>query len=309
MMAASAQTAPAATSLGQLFENTRKAVVRLELDRDAYLAGEEIHLTVRVSNYTSEPLEVFDPFDWHSGYFDLGLVRTPPETGCKFWPKETGFEEDHIPPKGPGVPLRPGQSTVRQVDYEHFVEYSDMDHPPHFAPHDAGRYCLRYTYPAQGGAFPMDGGPRGIPTADFDVVAPKLERLAKVRVHGEMVEYNGKLHEEERYALALVVAALDKHIVCVPAVKISGEGYDVENAERAPGSADLARTFGACRRLAESDVPIESLQIAADNEDNITVSWTPAGGAPRSVRKAHDEWQLPPKPAPKEEPDAGKDEK
>jgi hypothetical protein len=203
--------------------------------------------------------------------------------------------------------MQPGQAITQSFDLEHLPPHSRLRFLTYGGPSIDGsalrqgdRYCVQYAYPAQGNI------------AEFGVVAPVLEHLAKVRVHGAPAADeppSGELHDEEQYAAALVVAAFGKHIVCLPVQKLFASNRALAKADRPLGSVDVGRELGEYRRIAESDVPIESLRITADDEDNITVSWTPAGGAPQSVRKAHDEWQLPPKPAPKEEPDAGKDEK
>jgi hypothetical protein len=157
-----------------VLENTKQLKVELKLERDVYFAGETAELTLTVTNPTSGPLWVAEPFSVKSG--DLGLSI---QKGERFDIVHISSGEDvlsanfTVPGDPPyvrqvkAVQMQPGEQRERSIRTDDpMLDYhgSMLLAPRGFLPVEAGHYRFFYGY---------GGGAR----VEFDVVQPVVRRI------------------------------------------------------------------------------------------------------------------------------------
>ena len=148
---------------------TRLLRVELKLDREVYFTGEMAELTLTVTNPTSSPLEVEEPFSAESGDIWLRLQKSdhfeavPQRTRESFSIGGAGVPE----PVVHTVLMQPGERRQRTIrtDDAMFDDDEIMDLTiDGFLPITAGHYRFSYGYGSGG-------------SIEFDIVQPVVRRV------------------------------------------------------------------------------------------------------------------------------------
>lgn len=224
------------------FPDSEKARLQVTLDRQQYLAGEAIRGTRAMFNPTREPLLVLDPFDSRAGCLDLKRLDMDVP---RFW------HPWNEPPKCPGgLAGAPTMTLAVGQKIEHAI-------PSAFAgPYSAGSYRL---------AFCFHHSQASCVHVDFTVADPVFRGLAVV----QLMPREGATHRG--YVHAYLLEWGRKRYIGVTG---SGEGTDVDAPLDQPLSGRYRIGLGLYDRVAEATLDAQNLQIAADADENLIVTWT-----------------------------------
>jgi hypothetical protein len=238
-----------------------KVQLEIRLDRQEYLAGESTRATLSAFNPTPEPLLVPDPFDRsYARCLDLEVWRDV--TGSQWWSRspEGGCEGLNL--GAPTVVLGPGQRIEKTIPSADFAWTLP---PPAIS---AGRYRIVFGY-----------GPSFCARAEFTVVEPVFRGSAAVMLAEPNRVTNPRTGVETQYPRYIHAFLLE----------YDGKRYiGLARKERGPdlylnldhaldnGSANQIRGFD---RIAEAGMDANSLQLEADAQENIIVTWNESGQA------------------------------
>jgi hypothetical protein len=294
---------PPPTRLQRIWKNVteNKIVTTLQLDRDEYMAGETMEVTVIIRNPGEAPLEAHKPIPgWWFGYarkWDpsirgrISLVEGGDELAKETTGWLTSGDDVAFPPSPeqeaeyeesvPSIVLQPGQTlTAKFHSYE-------MKH--RYAQEAPGTY--RISFP---GAH-----------AEYQVVAPLLERFVEVDLHSPYTwtTSDGKSINLKNHTGVLILGDGEaRHFVCIMQHDKLGRQAFFANAnrrilrpydpaEKAPAvrieDSDRysVREISPYTRFTESDTPILTLAATADVDDNLTITWTTAqASAPNGIQ-------------------------
>jgi hypothetical protein len=276
------------TRADALIKNGLKLAGTLQMDRQAYLAGETMDFAVTVSNPTATSLEVLKPFDYGTGWF-IGSKQRTDRNGVVRWISAQSDIVHAVADDAPSAVLQPGESVTHLY---HF--YDDLPgclhiHYPLTAPQLAGMYRLQYAF-------------GNWPTAEYLVVMPVLEEFVAVQVPkaGDAQESVGT------YVFSL--ASGGQRFLCVRRQVTSGDDYRSRADLRLPPSgavrSQVVQILAPYSRFAQSDTPFTSLAATADADSNLTITWiapdpsNPGGTRPATLVLKKADWlvELPSEP-------------
>ena len=251
----------------QVHANTGLIRVEVTLDRDIYLRGEVMHLTMTVSNPTSETLEVFDPaatvWDFlHWGSRSLSpfanweqLQGEPPSDQDPNWSASTVWLlpgqriERQVIGRGPAV----GDGALQQSD-RFMVYYGYLDWLSH-----AGQAAFRVVQPR--------------------VVAASPVRLQNLKQQSD--GSTGDVKETPRYTYGAVLEANQKRYIVVSRNWTSAP--DLRLVTGAKLDTGIAGYLEPYDRVAEVSREVQSVSLEANSDDNVVVHWVDESGARNSV--------------------------
>lgn len=263
-----AQTLPPDERRLRAFENGRRIRMEITLDRLEYLGGESMWADLVAFNPEAEPVEVFDP-------------SSPEAAGMEFhgWHPDQQAWVDTAPDPALSVPINweapirtlgPGERVAQRF----LVSYSRCPECGSFAsilpPYASGRYEAIYCYILSG---------IGCGRYEFTVLEPSFQALATVRFAEPYRDRNPNTGYEKthpRYLQAAILDAGGKRYV-VLSRGVSGES---DLSLRAPAHY-IRNVMAPFDRIAEAAPDAANLRLAADAEENLTVTWT-EGGQDRS---------------------------
>jgi hypothetical protein len=249
-----------AAAARQAFLSSRNLQLDLTLDRSVYLAGEGAHAVLGAFNPTQEPLAVFDPFDRHSLCLDVNVWfegadpgsewrLTDPEGGCGGHAVAATM-----------ITLGPGQRIERTIP---------SAQPPlalPSPPSSAGRYRMSFCALATLTACAH---------AEFTVVEPVFRGSAAVMLAEPNRRTNpgtGREEQYPRYIHSFILEYGGKRYVGVGQKAVSQPELLVNlDQPLSNGNAVELRVFD---RVAEAAMDAHGLQITADAQENLTITWT-----------------------------------
>ena len=242
--------------LGRLQANKQKLSFKLTADTPDILPGEDFCVTFSITNPTSTPLEVFDPFRSANTGFNVSVW-----SGLS-WRPTSGepFGSDQDAPGDPKIVIRAHEAIGRR--YCAFDE-DDDDGVPNFTIGYPGKYRLSSGY--SGSAIEFD-----VPEVSFvAMVQAKLPRVLKLMRcrcanDGRSFPFEGELRG------AIVQVGADQFLV-MSRFTLTGPFRVPE-----PGSKeDFAASLGVKPfvRIAKSSTAIVDVSISADSEDSAQLAW------------------------------------
>jgi hypothetical protein len=257
--------------------NENKIVATLQLDRDEYMAGETMAITVTVRNPSETPLEAPkpDPLSWfrHAAKWDPNYHgRVSPIEGGDEVAKATGWipfgegdrfgnteEQEDIP----YVVLQPGQTlTAKFHSYEMYFKGAS-DYPG----------TDRMSFPGA--------------SAEYQVMASVLERSIDIKLQKPTIftTETGQTETYKRKAEVYVLGSKGRHFICVSQQDLAGMPHRFHpNADGTMSWMDVD-AIASYTRFAENDTPILTLMGTADADDNLTITWTTAqASAPNGIQ-------------------------
>jgi hypothetical protein len=261
-------------SFRQAFTASSGVKLELTLDRREYLAGEAPRVTIAAFNPTQDSLLVLNPFDIREACIDLSTRSVEdgewwsqvPEGPCEGWA---------IP--APTLALGPGERVEKELPS---AESSLKPRSPRI---NAGHYRMSFCYRNRFASCAH---------AEFDVVEPIFRGSAAVMlaepnrvtnprtgvetqypryIHAFLLEYGGKRYlglARKPQEQSRVLLNLDQKLDHGNANEIAG--FD---------------------RIAEAGMEANSLQLEADAQENITVTWNESSQA-KSYRVSSDRTRL-----------------
>jgi len=240
-----------------------KAQLEIRLDRQEYLAGEPARATLSVFNPAPDSLLVLDPFDRRGGCLDLEVWRAEPDPpGLEWWSMSPsgGCEEPNL--GAPTITLGPGQRIEKTIPSEEF----DRTLPA--TPTSAGRYRIVFGY-----------GRSFCAHAEFTVVVPVFRGSAAVMLAepGKM-QYakDGAVTQYSRYIQAFILENEGKRYIGLQRRPASFEPKLSVIPDRELNQGGV-HELGDYDRIAEAGMDASSLQLEADAQENITVTWNESG--------------------------------
>jgi hypothetical protein len=250
----------------QAYTASMKVQHEVTVDRQQYLAGEVVRATLSVFNPTSDSLVVFDPFEVGAGCLRLGVKLegadpAGPWGGTSSEPTCEGLDES-----APTITLGPGERIEKTIPS---AELAWKVHPE---PTSAGRYRLSFCYRNRAASCAH---------TEFTVVVPIFRGSAAVMLAepGKM-QYakDGPVTQYSRYIQAFILECDGKRYIGLQRWPESFEPrlYLTQGRKLDGGRAQF---LGAFDRIAEAGMDANSLQLEADAQENITVTWNESGQA------------------------------
>ncbi len=236
------------TRLQRIGQNTKKLLTTFQLDRDQYLPGETMEMTITIRNPGETPLEARKPDPqwwfyfakkWDPNFHErLSLIGRDDEIG-----RETGW----LPY---GVPDRAFDSP----DYEENVPYVILQ-PGQVLTAKFHSYEMRHDYaPVWPGTYRM-----GFPgsRAEYEVMAPAMEHfnLAELREPFVRERPNGTTESLKLSARVFVLGSQGRHFVCIARYDNVGKPRIRSWDQEADGTLrpEAVRALAPYIRVGESD--------------------------------------------------------
>jgi hypothetical protein len=240
-----------------------KVQLEIRLDRQEYLAGEAARATLSAFNPAPEPLLAPDPFDRaYARCLDLEVWRDVPGWEWFSTSPEEGCEGLNL--GAPTIMLGPGQRIEKTIPSADFA----WKLPP--PPISAGRYRLVFGY-----------GRSHCAHAEFTVVEPIFRGSAAIML-AELgsLQYakDGPVTRYPRYIQAFILEYDGRRYI---GLQRRPESFE-PTLNLTPGrklDGGRAQFLGAFDRIAEAGMDANSLQLEADAQENITVTWNESGQA------------------------------
>jgi hypothetical protein len=269
---------PVWQQLHDLSVSKSKLEVTTKLDRDIYFPGEDAQVTIVVANPTAQILEVPTPFDLQTGFVHLYVRGTGSLQND--WVETGSLVSGHgiVEVGKPVVPPTTWISPVQPLTRTFWLSEAGCNH--HIVPYvgpcqleeTEGEFRLWYTYGANA-------------YATFRVVWPQFEHWAEAvlakRYQYEEVLPNkvktGNIRTLPRRVRAMVLGYQGNHFVAVSNDVVTA-GSHIWQDSSGKLVAAMNRQFGIYRRIATSTIPITSLQVTADNAENVTINYTDQSG-------------------------------
>ncbi len=271
-----AQPTPPNDHLGQVFENAGRLTLEVTLDRQEFLSGESVWVTWAVSNPTTEPLEVFDP-QWQAGFNLLKWGhRIAPEMDQ--WEPCTpdSLGEQGVAWGSPTITLGPGQRVeIRSVFFGGECPGCEAVIGASKPLPVAGRYIIDYCYVERGD---------NCAHAEFNIVEPLVRKSAFVRLNAVYrqppEEGSDEVVESPLYANALLLDSGGKRYVVV--ARASDLSHEVRIGPAGKLDTAIRGLVEPYDRIAEVNPAVNAIRLTADDQDNLTVSWTDENGQPKA---------------------------
>ena len=264
----------AATRKAELNLNRAKLAISVTLDRDVYFPNEDAQITIRVTNPTTQTMEVPEPFNPLTG----GIAILRPGTGVS--QGQWVYASSRIggwgavavspePPPPPAVWLSPNQPKEKSF----WLSESSCHEPDSFSAvcwmsEAEGQYRIAYEYDARA-------------YAQFQVVWPQLEQWTRVKLQKpaqipDVANPARKILTASRWVWFAAVGHQGNHWIIVGRHDGIGGPPDLDRTGKFTGQ--ISRSFAPFRRIATSAAAVTSLQAVADNAENITVSYADQNG-------------------------------
>jgi hypothetical protein len=242
-------------------ENGARVTLHLVLDRQEYLAGEAAWVTRSVFNPNTEAVQVFDP--WTAA--GSGLLKWG--TRSADWEIATpdSFSMASVDWDAPTVTLGPGQTIERRSvlssgDCPQCEEVPGVLAEP---PDDEGRYMLDYCYWER---------TDNCASTEFSIVRPLVRQAASVKLNQVYQEVDEDdptdVTTYALYAIGLNLESAGRHYI------VLGRSTCLK-PDVLPGRTGLSRPrcVAPYDRIAEVGADATALQLSADGDDNLTISW------------------------------------
>ncbi len=266
----------------------------VRLDRDTYLPGERVLITVAARNSTSAPLEMPDPFAPKGGAIDL---FAPTSTNREAYPD--GFAPTAAHPRRNNLDilqLKVPSTVVLAAGQELAKTFDSIEKLPGEqtsilsgggAPREPGSYRLVFTVTKT-------------VTADFRVQPALLEAIALVKLDGRVElpgwpdpRAKGKAPPPTSYPRGTSIAALGGDgahwIIAARTDRIRS----IDNLRKGELGFSAAAFLPSHVRVAQSTLPITSISGVSAPDDTITITWTDSSGKTGSIRVDKDRRVLP----------------
>lgn len=263
-LAAMCMTVLAGMSNAQSNNPTTDDTVRLQsaisLDRATYFPGEHAVMTLSARNPQRTPLEVPEPFTATNGCFDLSRLGTngsfvplSARPVCPFRP---------IEPAGAKALFDAGEERRATVTGD--ALWQNAGSPGSGA--GAGYYQVSYRNSSA--------------SAVFRIVTPHLDSATAVRLQDIAYDdpANGRAVRVPAYLHVFALRWYNQSFLCVaqsPSLQ--------DKAITADSSGNVTAVNVSYRRVAALNNPIVSIKATANQQDNLTITWTDSTGASQTV--------------------------
>ena len=265
----------------ELLKSTSKLDVSLQLDRSIYFPGEDMSVSLAISNRTGQALEVFEPLKAGTGGINLdkkddSYLKAMGTIWKPLAPHPTGAYE--IGSNAPARWMSPGEKAelsflASDGDAAKRGMLSD-----YAAPEREGEYRIRYGY-GHGAS------------ATFSVVYPKLEAWTETVLAAPFEYHEVDIHRK----LTGKVSLLQRRVRFVAleyqgAHFIAGSTKPIANSSiprfvvGGPFMPDMNRYVGIYKRVGTSTRAITSLKSSSDAAERITITYTDDSGRSVTIR-------------------------
>ena len=282
---------PPSDHLRQVFWNGAKVKLEIALDREDYLSGEVVSVKYGAFNPNAESVEVFDPLV--AAGFDLLKWADRFNSGVQGWEPCTSDSLSMVSVhwNAPTVTFGPGQRVEKQVVYSdrhcsQCVALGAADNPPN----EDGKYLLRYCYVERPDTCAKAEFTMAVPTV---VASAHTESAEPLRVTGKA---SGQEKEYPRYFNALIVQSNARRYVVVS--RIDAGEFDTQPGPAGKLDAGILGLVEPYDRVAEVSLAVNAIKLAADADDNLTVTWTDENGKPQAYFLSADRSRIEPAPPP-----------
>jgi hypothetical protein len=253
----------------QIFENCRKIKLELALDRQEYLAGETMWVTLSAFNPLAQLIEVFDPLGLAMAGLDLDKWGDREALGFEHWERavpESLFVRYNAW-DAPTVTFGPGQKLEsrfvlsRDADCPQRKESYPADDPPV----KEGRYRLSYCYV---NVF------SSCSRVEFTIVEPVVAQSAFVKLKDTYTANDDETGQQKQYPLYLygfVLASGGKRYIVLGRPPTGSP--DIQPSSGGTLNSDILRGGGPYDRIAEAALDAANLALSEDASGNIRVRW------------------------------------
>jgi hypothetical protein len=240
---------------------TASSIVKLQLtlDRREYFVGEAPRVTVAAFNPTQGSLLVLNPFDIRGACLDLSQRS---EKDGEWWSMVPEGTCDSVAVRAPTLALGPGERVEKDLPS------AESSLKPRSAPNVAGRYRMSLCYRNRLASCAH---------AEFTVVVPIFRGSAAVMLAEPNRVTNPRTGVETQYARYIHAFLLEydgKRYVGLARKERGPDLYLKMDHALDNGSATQIAGFD---RIAEAGMDASSLQLEADAQENITVTWNESG--------------------------------
>ena len=266
----------------ELAKSTSKLDISLQLDRSIYFPGEDMSVSLAISNQTGQALEVFEPLNRRTGRIELYKKAISPikEEGLIWMPMapQHHINTNGIDSNAPTRWITPGE----KIELKFLTSDSDAAKrnilSNYAAPEREDEYQIRYGYGR-------------VASATFRVVYPKLEAWTEtvlpapfeyheVDIHRKLT---GKISLMQRIVRVVALEYQGKHYVAASLKPITNRTHP-QFVVGGPFMPDMNGYVGLYNRVATSMRPITSLKASSDASEHITITYTDDSGLSATIR-------------------------
>jgi hypothetical protein len=255
---AHAQYTPGPSTLSFDTSNMKVAV---SMDRAVYLPGEAAEITLEVSNPGAAAVLTLKPFTAATG-----CIYVSWKVGDEFQYPPLDLCKPYVVDSTTTTTFAAGQSEQRMYrSYDNLLDLGTSFMSSRAVPGNAGIYRLNYRYGSS------------TASAEFTVVAPKLEASAFARVRDEPLRESPAREQPlmlKKYVYVLALRADEVTYICVaqaPAQQTNLRFRNIDGTFSSLGATPM-------KRIATSAAPIVGLSVTADPDENLAIEWTDAAG-------------------------------